>query len=809
MKAALILALTLVATAAGASPVPAPPNAIAAATNALSAPPATNAAAAPASNAVAAPAAAPPVVAPPPLSLQQIENQAAASSNDTRLAVLEAQAAAIEAQARRQEAAVAAQIAGVDQATAALSPHGRRPARAADRLKLAQLTAQRATLASQLAPSQVLAAQAQAALVSIAERRREGYSARLLAPSPSPLSPDFWSSLSSAVSDDAQRLASAANDAVATALGAAEPRGLIAMAVAALIAFGLVWPARRVLEQLGRRKTGEAVHPGFARTGAALWVAAVDAGAPTLAALLLRLTAKWAGLLSEPADAIAGAGVGAIVWAASILALGRVLATDNDARQRLLPIPDSIAKRIKPPLGAVAIVTAAGLLLSRLNYVIGASVAATIAANCVLALAYAAVAGLILVSFGRGREAPLAPGERHDETPASSPAASPVWTLISLVLSIAIVVTVGAVFAGYTTLAAMTAGQIFWLSVIFGATYLLVRFVDDACSALFSDNGWASHTLYLLFNFRRSTVRQLGVLIGAALQLIVLAGAVSFALTPFGEGGDAFFARIGAIGSGIRIGQISISPTALIGGLVTFFVGLALVRLVRGWFLRRYLPVTDWDSGVRNSVSTGVGYLGVAIVLIGALAVSGLGFSQIALVASALSVGIGFGLQQVVQNFVAGVIVLVERPIKVGDWVDVDGVEGDVRRIRVRATEIQTQDRSTVIIPNSDLITTKVRNMTMGGRYGRIQLRLSITDPANAAKARELILGLAKGAKGVAENPPPEVFIEGLSEAGGVNLSCYVYVASPRDTYRVRSDLYASLLQQLRDAGIAFTGVKV
>ena len=117
---------------------------------------------------------------------------------------------------------------------------------------------------------------------------------------------------------------------------------------------------------------------------------------------------------------------------------------------------------------------------------------------------------------------------------------------------------------------------------------------------------------------------------------------------------------------------------------------------------------------MRNSVTTGVGYLGVCVAVLCALAASGLGFNQIALVASALSVGIGFGLQQVVQNFVSGVILLVERPVKVGDWVSVGGVEGDIRRIRVRATEIETSDRTTVIVPNSDLITKSVQNKTLG-----------------------------------------------------------------------------------------------
>jgi potassium efflux system protein len=249
-----------------------------------------------------------------------------------------------------------------------------------------------------------------------------------------------------------------------------------------------------------------------------------------------------------------------------------------------------------------------------------------------------------------------------------------------------------------------------------------------------------------------------------------------------------------------------VSPRAILNGLAAFVLGILVVHLLRGWLLRRYLPVTGWDAGVRNSVSTGVGYVGVAIAVLCALAAMGLGLRQIALVASALSVGIGFGLQQVVQNFVSGVILLIERPVKVGDWVDVGGgVEGDIRRIRVRATEIQTFDRTTVIVPNSDLITKQVSNKTRGDR-GRVKLDLSIANPADAARARDLILKVAGQTRDVLTDPKPAVYIDGLAAAGAVNFKGYLFVDSPRDVTRVRSELYFAIMDAFQREGIAFTG---
>jgi small-conductance mechanosensitive channel len=489
---------------------------------------------------------------------------------------------------------------------------------------------------------------------------------------------------------------------------------------------------------------------------------------------------------------------------AGILALGKVLAADEDAERRLLDFSDDEARRVRAPLVIVAVVTGAGFMLTRLNYVIGASVAATIAVNCALSLAYAAAAALFLVSFGRGRGRPT--GAEPGETSGADARRDSVWTLLSLALSAAIVVTLGAVFAGFTTLAALTSGQIFWLGLVGAAAYLIMRFADDLMSTAFRPRGWAARTLFALFRFRRSTIAQIGALASAALQVVVLVGAVSLALTPFGQGGELLVAHLTELGRPLTIGSATISPGAVAAGIATFIIGMGLARMVQRWVVRRYLPVTDWDAGVRNSVTTGIGYLGVFLALACALAASGLGFTQIALIASALSVGIGFGLQTVVQNFVSGVILLVERPVKVGDWISIGGVEGGIRRIRVRATEIETQDRTTVIVPNSDFVTKPVANKTLGERYARVDIRLSVSSAADVERARDMIAGVVRAHKPPTAAPQPEIYIDSLAAGGAVNLACYFYVEEPRLAYKARSDCYFEILRVLRENKIAFAG---
>ncbi len=733
--------------------------------------------------------------------LAQLQNQLQTTSNDARLAAMAAQAAAIDAQGDRVAADANGALAPIDRSLKRLNPAPRRAVAGSAKAQVAALTASRNALRARLSQAQAVSAAANTIFNLVAERRREGFSARVLEQSDSPFSPGFWTSLAAAVGPDLTRLIAVARDAAATAANAPEPRAAIGLGLGLALGLLLLFPVRHVLEGLGRRAMhGKRERRGFGRTAYAVWITAVDIGAPALAAIVLNLGAEWGGLLSDKAEQMAHAGVVAAIWGAAILALGRALATDLEASRRLLAFPDRTARRMGPLLVVVAVITAAGFLLTQLNYVAGASVASTIAANCVLSLAYAGIAGAILVSFSRNR------ATADSEAEFGETAHSPVWTLVSLILSAAIVVTVGAVLTGFTTLAALISNQIFWLSVLAASTFLMLRFVDEVCGALFGQRGWAARTLKVLFNFRRSTVAQTGILVSAALQLCILIGAVTLALTPFGQGGNLFLAHFSQLGQAIHIGSASISPAAIASGLGALAVGMGLVHLVRGWVVRRYLPATDWDAGVQNSVSTGVGYIGVGIALLSALAVMGLGFAQIALIVSALSVGIGFGLQQVVQNFVSGVILLVERPVKVGDWVNVDGVEGNIRRIRVRATEIETFDRSTVIVPNSDLITKKVQNKTLGDPHARIKLELSIGNPADAQRASEAILNVAAQMPQILKAPKPVVYIDALA-AGAVDFVGYLFVASPRDVYKTRSALYFAILEAFAQAGIGLAGV--
>jgi small-conductance mechanosensitive channel len=250
-----------------------------------------------------------------------------------------------------------------------------------------------------------------------------------------------------------------------------------------------------------------------------------------------------------------------------------------------------------------------------------------------------------------------------------------------------------------------------------------------------------------------------------------------------------------------QFGQTKIALADFLVAIVVLLVGIAITRVLQRWLRNRALPRTQLDSSVQFSIVTIVGYVGIVLSAALALGRLGVALENIALVAGALSVGIGFGLQSIVSNFVSGLILLTEQPVRVGDWIVVEGEEGFVRRIQVRATEIETFDRATVLVPNSQLITGVVKNWTRANMLGRVTVPVGVSYSADPDKVRDLLLGAAVEHEQVARSPEPYVLFAGFGDSS-LNFELRCIVLNIRQILTVKSDLHFSILRKLRAAGI-------
>jgi len=255
---------------------------------------------------------------------------------------------------------------------------------------------------------------------------------------------------------------------------------------------------------------------------------------------------------------------------------------------------------------------------------------------------------------------------------------------------------------------------------------------------------------------------------------------------------------------GFSVGSLTIVPTRILWAVIAFVVLLSAKSWITHQMERRWLPHTHMDRGAREAMVTITGYVGLAIALMVALGVAGMSFGNVAIIAGALSVGIGFGLQNIVNNFVSGLILLFERPVKTGDWIVVGNTEGYVRRISIRSTQIQTFDRADVIVPNSELISNQVTNWMLHDPRGRIRLPVGVAYGSDTQLVKEILLRIAEEHPVVVTDgstPEPVVLFRGFGDSSlDFELRCFITNIDVRLT--VISDLNFAIDAEFRKHGI-------
>ncbi len=251
----------------------------------------------------------------------------------------------------------------------------------------------------------------------------------------------------------------------------------------------------------------------------------------------------------------------------------------------------------------------------------------------------------------------------------------------------------------------------------------------------------------------------------------------------------------------LAVGEIQISLGDVIAFALTVVVAFMLSRLIRFFLEEEAFPRMQLRRGVGNAISTLLHYIVLLLGFVFALSAAGMDFTRVALFAGAFSVGIGFGLQTVVNNFVSGLILLFERPIQIGDMVEVGGLQGEVRRIGARSSTVRTFDGAEVIVPNANLITDPVTNWTLSDRRRRMDIEVGVAYGTDPEVVLELLEGVAAAHELVLESPKPEALFLAFGDSS-LDFRLRVWIPRFEEGFSVRSQLTVAINAALRDAGI-------
>ena len=704
----------------------------------------------------------------------ETEIEARATSSE-RMEEIRSQLAKWRAALLNAQSANSARIATLRQQIEALGPAPTDGAVEAD-----EISARRSELAGQLVKLQAPGIAAEEAyrradgLIDEIDRTlRERQADQLLQLWPSPLNPGNWPEAAIGFADTVQRLWDETTEAWENPKARAELfDNLPLILVLVVVAVALVVYVRRWIERFTER-----LQQGASVRGRHFWALIASLGGillPTLGVVALSWALLASGMPGEVGSQIALVlpFAGFVVFAFAWLGARAFPRLQGDGA--MLPLPPE--RRAEGRFLSVLM----GLVIAA-NMLRGAAMDAQAysdATTSVMSFPILLTGGLVLMRLGRT----LRKTREADDKPPSY-----ALRLIQLLArGLSVLGVLGPVLAGFGYVQAAQA-VIYPAMMSFALVaflFILQRLIGDA---------WA------LITKQEETARDalVPVLAGFALSIAalpVLALIWGARLSDLTELWTRFT-------EGFSLGGATISPSNFMIFAIVFVIGYILTRLFQGALRTTILPKTRMDQGGQTALVAGIGYLGIFLAALIAINAAGIDLSGLAIVAGALSVGIGFGLQQIVSNFISGIILLVERPVSEGDWIEVGGVQGKVRAISVRSTRIETFDRNDVIVPNADLITGRVTNWTRFNLSGRIIVPVAVALGSDSRQVEKILRAIAEEQPMAVLNPPPVVAFMGYT-ATQLTFEIRVILRDVNFGVQVRSDMNHRIQQRLAEEGI-------
>ena len=618
----------------------------------------------------------------------------------------------------------------------------------------------------------------------IRDIRRDLFGRRILERGPSPLTPSLWRD----IAQDAPVGITRMGFMLSNWWQALPDRRLFLGLAAAAIA---IWGLLSILSYRRIRRIRNWTDPEppseWRRAASAGRVIVLRALPTVVASGFLYFSLDGVGLLSPIAERLAIAAAAGLIIVVAAQSITKTALAIVRPRWRLLNLSDRAARALYDRAMILAAVYGIDFFVTAVNQAAYMPFSVIIGQSFVSSILFA---GLI-ISILRIRDTDAPGAKPHVIGP--SYVRGPLWLVAVAIL--------GAALIGYVSLARFIAGQLIVASTVVIIAYLLIIWVSAFGRSMADEKAIAGAWLRDNLGLDAHRRDQLALPVMLLLKAAIVLAAIPFILLLWGfdwyDIGDWFHQVL----LGFEFAGAQISITTIIAALLIFVALYIASKFFSTWLDAAVLEQAGVEPGVRDSIRTSVGYLGVALAFIVAVSYVGLDFSSLAIVAGALSVGIGFGLQSVANNFVSGLILLAERPIKVGDWIIVGGHEGIVTRISVRSTEIETFDRANVIVPNSMLITDMVKNWTLHNATGRMPISIGVHHDSDPELVRDILLEVARKHPAVLSTPAPYVFFEDFGDSS-LRFILFVYLANVSRSHAVRTDLRIAILKAFRAKGV-------
>ena len=368
---------------------------------------------------------------------------------------------------------------------------------------------------------------------------------------------------------------------------------------------------------------------------------------------------------------------------------------------------------------------------------------------------------------------------------------------LSILIIIASAIVLGFSLVGYVKLAEYVYNR-FFVSVAFvGVGYIFQKFIFVLFHQLMNKKFWSKN-----LRLTKQKAKRIEFLFNLFTVPVVGAFIILCILGVWGVSVDIMIQNLKKILVGFDIGGMHVSITSIFMGIVAFFVTNTIFKTIKNSLTEGKLSEAfDLDVGVKTSIAALIGFFGTILAFIVALSVMGGSLKGLAIAAGALSLGAGLGLQNVVNNFVSGIILLFERPFKIGDWILIDQYEGIVKQINMRSTQIETFNKSNVIIPNATLLSTSLINMTYKNKQSRVDLYVGVDYTSDIELVTNTLLECAKETKGVLQVPAPYVAVMALAD-NSLNFRLSFYISDVGNRLSMQTAVYSLIVEKFRERNI-------